>query len=120
MSKAKTISSVLKDLREKDGIEEGKLSSLVGDNCVVYMLINSTWKLVNDIELSAVEQLVREESGDLILDYVFESYIDDINNKYKEVPFPEVDLTAEELIRFFEEMKKREEETAKILNKLIR
>ena len=81
--------------RQKEGIKEGQLSSLIEPIGVYSVLMNRRFKKENNLQISDLEEQIAFESGKFIRAYVAEKFT---QSGFNELPYPLYDITLDECL----------------------
>ena len=92
------------ELRLKEGIEVGKISSMLKSEDIHHILFNRRWKKENNIKLTDLEEIIAEESGFLIRSFIAEQHTKVVQNMKNNgvynstiIPFPSWNVSIQQL-----------------------
>lgn len=92
------------ELRLKEGIEVGEISSKLNSEDIHHILCNRRWKKENNIKLSDLEEVVAEESGFLIRSFIAKHHTKVVEKMKNDgvydstvMPFPSWNVTIKQL-----------------------
>lgn len=87
-----------KTFREKEAIEEGKVTKLMGYEVddIFCMLVNVCWKKKNNIKLTDLEKIIKEEAGYISRMFAAEIFQASSFLEQKTIPFPQYNISIED------------------------
>ncbi len=94
----KTVEIIFDTLRATEGIEKGKLSTILGIEVVCWVLTNRRYKEEKGITPTDFEEAIANESGSLVRMYMAERYQQPKFQALQSVPFPQYDLTLQQAL----------------------